>query len=126
MKVLQLVTSAYRATNEEQDDTILWLTLAMRTAGGDLDVLLTGNAVNYVVRGQDASGLAFGTWKQTQPLRIEHDLANLVSKGARVYALREDLVERGLDDLERVEGVTPVSRTEVAALMDEYDHVWRW
>lgn len=126
MKVLQLVTSAYRATNEEQDDTILWLTLAMRTAGGDLDVLLTGNAVNYVVRGQDASGLAFGTWKQTQPPRIEHDLANLVSKGARVYALREDLVERGLDDLERVEGVTPVSRTEVAALMDEYDHVWRW
>src|SRR5512144_776010 len=70
MKVLQVVDTAYRATLEEQDDTIIWLTHAMRGAQAELDLLLSGNAVNYALVGQDASGLAFGEWRQTQPPRL--------------------------------------------------------
>ena len=46
---------------------MVWITLAMRGAGAELDVLLTGDAVNYAARGQDASGRTLGTWRQTQP-----------------------------------------------------------
>lgn len=126
MKVLQVVSSAYRATFEEQDDTILWLTQAMKNAGGDLDVLLTGHAVNYVVPGQDASGLQFGQWKQTQPPRIEADLSRMMSKGIAVFALVDDLADRGLGDCAMVDGVRRVSRGDVARLMRNYDQVWRW
>jgi hypothetical protein len=75
MKSLNIIECAYRATIEEQDDTIVWLTHAMQSAGGDLAVLLRGNAVNYAVRGQNAAGLAFGAWRQTQPPRLAADIA---------------------------------------------------
>ena len=126
MKVLQIVSCAYRATIEEQDDTILWLTQAMKNAGGELDVLLTENAVNYALSGQDASGLAFGAWRQTQPPRIEEDLARMIAKGIAVYAVSEDLAERGLADCAVVKDVRRISRNDVARLMNGYDRVWRW
>lgn len=126
MKVLQVLTSAYRATIEEQDDTILWITQAMKNAGGELDVLLTGNAVNYAIAGQDSSGLAFGDWRQTQPPRIEDDLARMIAKGVAVYAIGDDMVERGLADCAIVAGVKRVQRGDVPRLMNAYDRVWRW
>lgn len=84
MKALSIIETAYRGTLEEQDDTIVWITHAMKGAGAKLDVLLRGNAVNYGVKTQDALGLAFGAEHQTQPPRIAEDLAKLVTKGVSV------------------------------------------
>ena len=126
MKALHIVESAYRATIEEQDDTIVWLTQAMRGAGATVDLLLRGNAVNYAVRGQDARGLEFGAWKQTEPPRIERDLASLIAKGGSVYALGDDLEQRGLDDAELVEGVRPLPMPMLPAFLAGYDRVWHW
>src|SRR6185436_2241405 len=95
-RILQVIESAYRGTLEEQDDTVLWITHALQGAGGQFGVLLRGNAVNYAVRGQDASGLAFGAKRQTQPPRLEDDVAKLLGKGVEVAYVAEDAVERGL------------------------------
>jgi sulfur relay (sulfurtransferase) DsrF/TusC family protein len=126
MKTLQIIRTAYRATIEEQDDTIVWITLAMRGAGADLDVLLTGDAVNYALPAQDASGLVFGEWKQTQPPRIANDVAKLIEKGVGVSIVAEDARERGLEETALVPGVRKVGRGELAGLLEKYGRVWQW
>ncbi len=126
MKVLQVIEAAYRATLEEQDDTIVWITHAMKGAGADLDVLLCGNAVNYAVRGQDASGLSFGDWQQTQPPDIAGDIADLVGKGIEVFVVEEDAAARGLGNAELVDGVNRLARGGIPALLDKYDQIWHW
>lgn len=125
-KVLSIVSTAYRATIEEQDDTIVWLTHAMKGAGADLTVLLRGNAVCYAVRAQDASGLSFGDKKQTQPPRIADDLSKLVGKGVEVYLVEDDAAERGIERTEFVEGLKFVARSGIPALFAKYDLVWNW
>ncbi|MDH3725913.1 MAG: DsrE family protein [Myxococcales bacterium] len=126
LKVLNIVETAYRATIEEQDDTILWITTAMRGGGADVDVLLRGNAVNYGVKGQDASGLRFGDKTQSHPPRIEDDVKRLIEKGAKVYVVADDVAERGLERTDLVEGLERVSRTGIAPLCSAYDQVWHW
>jgi len=126
MKALNIIESAYRATIEEQDDTIVWLTHAMKGAGADLAVLLRGNAVNYAALGQDAAGLAFGGWRQTQPPRIGDDISSLVAKGVSVYVLGEDLAERGLGPGDILNGVERVGRERLPQLLAGYDQVWHW
>src|SRR5215469_1115858 len=125
-KTLQIVTSAYRCNSEEQDDPVLWICQAMKGAGADLDVLLEGTAVNYAVKGQDASGLSFGTKAQTQPPRIEEDLKRLSAKGIKVYTIEDDVAVCGLERSDLVDGITGIARAELPKLLIHYDQVWRW
>src|SRR5215469_2344349 len=126
MKTLSIVESAYRATIEEQDDTIVWIHGAMKGAGADLALLLRGNAVNYLVQRQDAGGLAFGDWRQTQPPRIASDLAALAAKGVDVRYVAEDVAERGIERNELINGAQPVAREAVAELLGRHGRVWYW
>lgn len=126
MKVLQIIQTAYRATTEEQDDTVIWITHAMRGAGGELAVLLCASAVSYLAAQQDASGLELGTWRQTQPPRVAADIEALLGKGVPVYCVKEDLEERGLREAALPPGTSAISRGQVARLFGDFDQVWRW
>lgn len=125
-KILQVIETAYRGTLEEQDDTVVWITHAMKGAGGDFGVLLRGNAVNYAVKEQDASGLAFGERRQTQPPRLAEDVAALAGKGVAVFFVEEDASERGLDQAALIRDVKPVARGRLPELFASYDMVWHW
>jgi sulfur relay (sulfurtransferase) DsrF/TusC family protein len=125
-RALHIVSIAYRATLEEQNDTVLWLVHAMRAAGSDADVVLRGNAVNYAARGQDASGLCFGDRRQTRPPRLDENVTALTRAGVRVFVVEDDLDERGVERSELVEGVTTITRKAIAALCTDYEQVWHW
>lgn len=125
-KILSIVETAYRATIEEQDDTILWLNHMLKNGGADISVLLRANAVNYAVKGQDASGLSFGESKMTHPPEIDKDVEKMIEKGVPLYVVEEDAKDRGLSDGDLIGGVKKVSRRELPELIHQHDQVWHW
>lgn len=124
--VLTIVETAYRATLEEQDDTVLWFNHAMKNAGTEVSVLLRANAVNYAVEGQDASGLRIGDLDVAHPPDFARDLENLIAAGVPVYYVTEDVEERGIPTDRLLGGAKGVSRSEIPGLFGAHDLVWHW
>jgi len=124
MRVLQIINQAFRTLVEEQDDPILWLVQSMRSAQGDLILLLCGPAVYYATLKRRQPALSLAGWQQTEPADVPHDLAALVDSGVPVYAVSEDLAERGLGDLPLAGGVRRVSRLQLVELCEQVDQIW--
>ena len=126
MKTLNIISSGYRATLEEQDDTVVWLTHALKGAGAEVDVLLRGAAANYVVEGQSAAPLSFGGRRQKHAPDVLGQVASLIDKGVGVFVVAEELQRRGLERASRLCGAQLVPESRVAELIGRYDRVWHW
>jgi hypothetical protein len=126
MKVLNILSSGYRATLEEQDDTVVWFTHTLRRAGAEIDVLLRASAANYVVEGQRVSPLAIGGRTQRNAPDVHGQVRELAESGVGIFVLEEDLERYGLADCPRLERARIVGSGELPALLGGYDSIWHW
>ena len=152
-KTLHIVDGAYRANIEEQDDPSLWFAAALQGAGANLSLLLQGKAgplcgqllaetgarVIKVESTGRPDGARRGSARFFDLLNGEkrsvaldlasaagrRDLGRLIAKGVAVYVVADDVAERGLEGTELIEGIRPLARNKVPALVIEHKRVWR-
>jgi sulfur relay (sulfurtransferase) DsrF/TusC family protein len=124
-RYLSIIDSAYRATIEEQDDTAVWFTHAMKNGGADVSLLLRGDAVNYAVLNQDAKGLRFGNVSVKGPDMVR-DINAVIDKKIPLYVVADDLAERGIPSSQLIPGVEQVARNAIAKLLEDHDRLLSW
>lgn len=125
-RVLSVIDTAYRACQEEQDDAGLWFSAAVRNAGVDVTILLSGNAVNYALEGHRAEPFTVGAATVAHPFDPPRDIERMAEKGAQFFLVREDADERGIAPDECIGAIEPISRSALAELVEQYDDVWHW
>jgi len=95
--LLCICDQGYRASVEEQDDTVIWLAhMLQKSDDTNAALLLRGSAVNYANKAQKSVGVTFGSWKQAHPANFPRDLARFREDGGRVFVVEEDWKARGL------------------------------
>ena len=125
--LLCICDQGYRASIEEQDDTVVWLAhMLQRADDTETALLLRGSAVNYANKGQQSVGVTFGDWSQAKPANFPRDLASFLADGGALFVLSEDVASHGLSSSDLIDGANEVRRDAVAALMDDYDLVSFW
>jgi sulfur relay (sulfurtransferase) DsrF/TusC family protein len=125
-RFISIFDLGYRATVEEQDDTIVWITHMLQKAGTQGALLLRGSAVNYASRHAKSVPVQFGDWTQEHPADLARDLQRFQADGGTVFALREDLAKRAIDTDELIPDVTVVGIDALPGLLSEYDLVFNW
>ena len=89
-------------------------------------MLLSGHGVHYGLQDRAQPALRLGAWQQTAPANLPRDLASLAESGVAVYAITEDLEERGLHPGELKQGVQGIRRDALVSLYESVDQVWQW
>ncbi len=112
--------------NLEDSDIGLFASAFAPVTGNPIALLLSDDAVNYAVRGQNGTGITIAGGTVQPGFLIETDIRSVQESQIPVYAFREDLAARGLSEGELVPGVQIIGRRDYGRLVEQHDLVWNW
>jgi sulfur relay (sulfurtransferase) DsrF/TusC family protein len=112
--------------NLEDSDIGLFASAFAPVAGSSVTILLSDDAVNYGLKGQEGTGITIAGAPVQPGFLIEQDVRAVQDAKIPVYAVREDLEERGIRDIELIEGIKTISKKEFGKFVDQFDTVWNW
>jgi len=112
--------------NLEDSDIGLFASAFAPVAGSRMTILLSDDAVNYGVRGQEGTGIEIAGGKVQPGFLIETDIRSVQQANIPVYAFEEDLEARGIATNDLIEGIKTISRKEFGQFIDQFDTVWNW
>lgn len=112
--------------NLEDSDIGLFASAFAPVTGNQMTLLLSEEAVNYGVRGQDGTGVEIAGGIVQPGFLIETDLQSVQDSKIPVYAVKEDLEERGLSEHDLIKGVKILRKDEFGKFVDQFDTVWNW
>ena len=112
--------------NLEDSDIGLFASAFAPATGSPMTLLLSEDAVNYAVRGQDGTGITIAGGTVQPGFLIETDLTSVHEAKIPIYAFREDLEQRGIAPGELIPGVALMSRREFGRFVTQFDTVWNW
>ena len=70
--------------------------------------------------------LQMGGKALTHPPDLGRDLGLVRAQGARIFAVQDDLDDRGIVAEELIEGIECVPEAGLGALMGDYQALWAW
>jgi sulfur relay (sulfurtransferase) DsrF/TusC family protein len=124
-KILSVLTHTEYG-NLEDSDIGLFASAFAPVAGSQMTILLSQDAVNYGVRGQEGTGIKIAGTPVQPGFLIETDVQSVQQANIPVYAFQEDLEERGLGPAELIAGIQLLRRSEYGKFVDQFDTIWNW
>jgi sulfur relay (sulfurtransferase) DsrF/TusC family protein len=112
--------------NLEDSDIGLFASAFAPVTSNQMTLLLSEDAVNYAVRGQDGTGIKIAGGTVQPGFLIETDLQSLQDSKIPVYAVKDDLEERGISERDLISGVKILRKDEFGKFVDQFDTVWNW
>ena len=126
MKILSIVSTAFRATLEENDDAALWLSLAVAKEGAELSLLFRGNAVIYTMQRRNPTVVEVPELALKTTWLPQTQIQTALGLGVACYSVREDMLARGIDPNSVSAGIVCIDEADVADLLQEHDSLWHW
>ena len=81
--------------------------------------------MNYALLNQDAKGLRFGARVVKGPDMVR-DIKAIIATKIPLYAVAEDLVDRGIQSSQLVPGIEQVQRSGIARLIEGHGRILSW
>lgn len=125
-RFLVIIERAYRGAVEEQYGHLPWICWSHDRMGGDIGVLLRGNAVFYACRDQRELSLTLGGMTLPNLYDYAASIEGLLADGRPVYVIDSDLARLQLQPGALRPGIERLDERDLTRLFSEYDAVWYW
>jgi sulfur relay protein TusB/DsrH len=126
-KVLTIFEKPIYHSFEPVDPHLFATALGVADTPVETNILLRDAAITYAVSNQNCMGAKIAgqdvMGEDTSPAKL---IDFMLSHGAKIYAVEEDMAARGITADSLVRGVRPIRQADTVALVEEHEAILVW